>query len=136
VCKAFIDDTGVKTWEEAEEKFPSFASAEASDQFVMGNNNKMINSNRRCTSKYLLKGFCTLQDQRNSVSTSNCTLINTGSNHSGTVPYSMEYAETISPSYIASSMREALPISALSVYLLLFSQLSARSPGCHSRVFL
>ena len=35
--KAFIDETGMKTWKEAEEKFPSFASAEALDQFIEGN---------------------------------------------------------------------------------------------------
>jgi hypothetical protein len=74
VCKAFIDDTGVKTWEEAEEKFPSFSSAEASDQFTVGNTNKTINSNRRCTSKYLLKGFYTLQGQRNSVFSACCPM--------------------------------------------------------------
>lgn len=44
--KAFIDETGVKTWKEAEEKFPSFASAEALGQFIEGNTKKAIDSNR------------------------------------------------------------------------------------------
>lgn len=44
--KAFIDETGVKTWKEAEEKFPLFASAEALDQFIEGNTKKAIDSNR------------------------------------------------------------------------------------------
>ena len=50
--KAFVDETGVKTWEEAEEKFPEFASAEGLDQFIEGNPTKTINSNR-----YMLKYF-------------------------------------------------------------------------------
>ena len=40
--KAFIDETGVKTWRKAEEKFPSFASAEAFDQFIEGNTKKVL----------------------------------------------------------------------------------------------
>lgn len=44
--KAFVEETGVKTWDEAEEKFPNFANAEALDQFVESNVKKMISSNR------------------------------------------------------------------------------------------
>ena len=44
--KAFVQETGVKTWEEAEEKFPDFANAEALDQFIEGNSKKTISSNR------------------------------------------------------------------------------------------
>jgi hypothetical protein len=44
--KAFVEETGVKTWEEAEEKFPEFANAEALDQFIEGNTAKNIGSNR------------------------------------------------------------------------------------------
>lgn len=44
--RAFVEQTGVKTWEEAEEKFPDFASAEALDQFIEGNSKKTKDSNR------------------------------------------------------------------------------------------
>ena len=44
--KAFVQETGVKTWEEAEEKFSDFANAEALDQFIEGNSKKTISSNR------------------------------------------------------------------------------------------
>ena len=44
--KAFVQETGVKIWEEAEEKFPDFANAEALDQFIEGNSKKTISSNR------------------------------------------------------------------------------------------
>ena len=43
--KAFVDETGVKTWVEAE-KFLEFASAEGLDQFIEGNLTKTINSSR------------------------------------------------------------------------------------------
>lgn len=43
---AFIEEIGVKTWKEAEEKFPDFANAEALDQFIEGNPKKTISSNR------------------------------------------------------------------------------------------
>lgn len=44
--KALMEQTGVKTWDEATEKFPNFANAEALDQFVDGNTKKMITSDR------------------------------------------------------------------------------------------
>ena len=44
--KAFVEQTGVKAWEEAVEKFPEFASAEALDQFIEENPTKTISSNR------------------------------------------------------------------------------------------
>ena len=44
--RAFVEETGVQTWEEAEDKFPAFANVEALDQFIEGNPKKMINSNR------------------------------------------------------------------------------------------
>ena len=50
--KAFVDETGVKTWEEAEEKFPDFASAEGLDQF--GNPTKTINCNRYNMLQYFI----------------------------------------------------------------------------------
>jgi hypothetical protein len=43
--KAFVEETGVKSWEEAEEKLPEFANAEALDQFIEGNTAKNISSN-------------------------------------------------------------------------------------------
>ena len=36
VQKAFLAETGVKSWEEACEKFPLYANAEALDQFILG----------------------------------------------------------------------------------------------------
>ena len=44
--KAFVEETGVKAWDEAEKKFPDFANAEALDQFIEGNSKKTISSNR------------------------------------------------------------------------------------------
>ena len=44
--KAFVDETGVNTWEEAVQKFPEFANAEALDQFIEGNTKKIIGSDR------------------------------------------------------------------------------------------
>ena len=41
-----VQETAVKTWDEAEKKFPNFANAEALDQFVEGNVKKMISSSR------------------------------------------------------------------------------------------
>ena len=51
--KAFIQETGLKTWDEAVEKFPDFASAEALDQFIEGNSKKTISSNR-CAARVIL----------------------------------------------------------------------------------
>ena len=44
--KAFVEETGVKTWDKAEETFPSFANAEALDQFIEGNSKKTISGSR------------------------------------------------------------------------------------------
>lgn len=49
--KAFVVGTGVKTWEEAEMKFPDYTNAEALDQFIEENPKKAITSNR-------FKAFC------------------------------------------------------------------------------
>ena len=49
--KAFIEETGQKTWQEAERKFPDYANAEALDQFIEENPKKAITSNR-------FKAFC------------------------------------------------------------------------------
>ena len=55
--KAFVEETGMKTWEEAEEKFPHYASAEALDQFIEGNPKTMIQSNRY--SMWFMYRWCT-----------------------------------------------------------------------------
>ena len=44
--KAFVEETGVKTWDEAEERFPSFANAEALDQFIERNSKKTVSGSR------------------------------------------------------------------------------------------
>ena len=44
--KAFIEETGVQTWEEAEDKFPEFAAAESLDQFIEESSKRTISSNR------------------------------------------------------------------------------------------
>ena len=57
--KAFVEETGVKAWEEVVEKFPEYASAEALDQFIEENptnsiaDNKLINTFILLDSKFL-----------------------------------------------------------------------------------
>ena len=42
--KALINETGVKMWEETEEKLQEFASPASLDQFIKGNPTKTISS--------------------------------------------------------------------------------------------